>query len=248
MLTALWCDSRLVVEVGGLRIFNQLAKNGIKVLFATREEQLTPQGLIRSLPTQDEKPDVLLVVFRVADKEMVNLPQLLKDEAITIPLLVLLESTDNAQNRIALREELFKAGVLCVDFEPKGSPSSEFLSLLRLICKLEQEDTGPSVVSFGGEFAINLRNRIVYRKVDNHPIRISEKEYLVLEKLAKKIGQAVSYDEVLKHVYGQTAAAQRLDNFLFRIRGKLSAASLENATKTCLLVQQKSYTLLGVAI
>ncbi len=82
----------------------------------------------------------------------------------------------------------------------------------------------PPVVRIG-RMTVDTDARAV--KVDGAPVRLTLKEYQILELLALRRGATVSKEELLVHLYGSGKAPHRkiIDVFVSKLRRKLAAAS-----------------------
>jgi len=86
---------------------------------------------------------------------------------------------------------------------------------------------------------LNLDNRTVM--VDGQPVRLTSKEYALLELLSMRKGAMLSKEVLLDHLYGDEDEAElKLRVFVHKLRRKLSDASGEDYIET---VRGLGYTL-----
>ena len=95
-------------------------------------------------------------------------------------------------------------------------------SISRLL--VEGEAASEAVIRIG-KLVVNLNNRTV--EVEGHPVRLTRKEYGVLELLALWKGTILNQEMFINHLYGGSdePAIKIIDVFVCKLRKKLSTAT-----------------------
>ena len=86
-------------------------------------------------------------------------------------------------------------------------------------------DTASAAVIRTGKLVVNLDSRTV--EVEGHPVRLTRKEYGILELLILHKGTTLNQEMFLNHLYGGSdePAIKIIDVFVCKLRKKLSVAT-----------------------
>ena len=88
-----------------------------------------------------------------------------------------------------------------------------------------EDDAASEAVIRTGKLVVKLDGRTV--EVEGHPVRLTRKEYGILELLSLHKGTTLNQEMFLNHLYGGTdePAIKIIDVFICKLRKKLSAAT-----------------------
>jgi two-component system cell cycle response regulator CtrA len=125
------------------------------------------------------------------------------------------------------------------DFLSKPFDRRELLARIQAIVRRAKGHSSPAIRT--GKLLVNLDTRTV--EVDGQPLRITGKEYGILELLSLRKGTPITKEMFLNHLYGgmDEPASKIIDVFICKLRKRLSAsAGGESYIKT---VWGRGYTL-----
>jgi two-component system, OmpR family, KDP operon response regulator KdpE len=159
------------------------------------------------------RPEVTLLDLGLPDRDgMALLPELkdLSDAAILV-----LTSRDDERSKVAALD----AGA--DDYVTKPFSIPELLARMRTALRHRVQEQGGRPVVQAGEFAIDLVHRRVTRAGED--IRLSPKEWDILEQLAIHAGRVVTHGQLLAKVWGRATETEQqyLRVYLRQLRQKL---------------------------
>jgi two-component system, cell cycle response regulator CtrA len=116
------------------------------------------------------------------------------------------------------------------DFITKPFNTSELLARVQAITRRRKGYSQPAI-QFGG-IELNLDSREV--AVNGRELRLTSKEYSILELLVRRKGKLLTKDAFLNHLYNGTDEPERqiVDLYICRLRKKLAAAGAGNMIGT----------------
>lgn len=186
-----------------------LARAGLRVRAAGSGREAV--ALARSEP-----PDVILLDLGLPDMGGDEVLRRLRAQSTDTPVLVL--SADGSPVRKA---ESLRHGA--DDHLAKPADRDELVARIRAVMRRARAPAAPPVRV--GSLEIDLAAR--QARAAGTPLSLTDKEYRVLELLARRRGQAVSKAALHAHLYGEGPGpeARIVDVFLCRLRRKIADAT-----------------------
>jgi two-component system KDP operon response regulator KdpE len=162
------------------------------------------------------QPDIVLLDLGLPDMDGIEVTRRLREWSST-PIIVL-SARGQENDKVAALD----AGADDYLTKPFGLP--ELLARIRVAHRhaAERGDKKNAVVS-AGDLRIDLANRVVSRAGEE--VRLTPIEYKLLATLVKKVGQVLTYQQLLKEVWGPRYSTQRqyLHVYMGHLRAKLEA-------------------------
>ncbi len=160
--------------------------------------------------------DIILLDMMLPDMDGVEVIQRLRNDHINTPILVLSALTDPEQKVKALQNG-------ADDYMTKPFHNAELLARLRALMKRGQKESR-SIVTLG-KISIDLGQKIV--KVENKTIKLTDKEYLIMEMLISRENKYISREQVLEYLYEDinNIPIKIINVFICRIRKKMEKAT-----------------------
>ena len=160
--------------------------------------------------------DIILLDLRVADGEGYKLLQQLRAAGVRTPILILSDRSELDEKVKFLR---FGAD----DFLTKPFDRRELVARILAIVRRSKGHCQSTIRT--GRLAVNLDTRVV--SVDGEAVRLTPKEYGILELLSLRKGSILTRGMFLSHVYGGMDEPQPkiIDIFMCSLRRKLAHAT-----------------------
>jgi two-component system KDP operon response regulator KdpE len=159
-------------------------------------------------------PDVILLDLGLPDIDGIEVTRRLREWTAT-PIIVL-----SARGQELDKVAALDAGADDYLTKPFGLP--ELLARIRVARRHAEErgDKKDAVVTVG-DLRIDLASRVVTRSGEE--VRLTPIEYKLLATLVKRIGQVLTYQQLLKEVWGPRYSTQKqyLHVYMGHLRGKL---------------------------
>ncbi len=159
-------------------------------------------------------PDVILLDLGLPDLDGLEVTRRLR-EWTAIPIIVL-SARGQERDKVAALD----AGADDYLTKPFGLP--ELLARVRVAVRhAEQRGDKKDAVVTVGDLRIDLANRVVTRSAEE--VRLTPIEYKLLATLVRRAGQVLTYQQLLKEVWGPRYATQKqyLHVYMGHLRGKL---------------------------
>ena len=186
----------------------------LRASIATTEYQLleAPTGREGLAVAADQKPDLVLLDLGLPDMDGIEVTRRLREWTKT-PIIVL-SARHQDQDKVAALD----AGA--DDYLTKPFSLPELLARIRVARRHATPDQGEVVVT-AGELAIDLASRVVRRGAEE--VRLTPVEYKLLATLAHNAGRVMTYQQLLKEVWGvqYTRQKQYLHVYIGHLRSKL---------------------------
>lgn len=165
---------------------------------------------------QEKKPDLIILDLMLPKMSGYELCRKVRDEGITIPILMLTARGEEMDRVIGL-------DLGADDYVTKPFSVAELLARIRVIFRrIQRSKFGdlPNELSFDDVF-IDFR-RFEARKA-HKILELSRKEFGVLRLLAARAGEVVTRDELLDEVWGydQYPTTRTVDNHVSLLRSKI---------------------------
>jgi len=160
--------------------------------------------------------DIMLLDLRMTDREGYKLLQQLRAAGVRTPILIL-------SDRGELDEKVKFLRFGADDFLTKPVDRRELVARMLAIVRRSKGHCQSTIRT--GKLAVNLDTRTV--SVDDRPLRLTPKEYGILELLSLRKGSILTRDMFLSHVYGGMDEPQPKigDIFICGLRKKLARAT-----------------------
>ena len=174
--------------------------------------------------------DIILLDLMLPDMDGYDVLQQLREAQVETPVLILsgLSELDDKLKGLSFGAD---------DFLTKPFEHRELIARIRAIVRRSKGLSQSTIRT--GKLLLNLDNRTVM--VEGQPVRLTSKEYALLELLSMRKGAMLSKEVLLDHLYGDEDEAElKLRVFVHKLRRKLSEASGEDYIET---VRGLGYTL-----
>jgi two-component system cell cycle response regulator CtrA len=159
--------------------------------------------------------DIILLDLMLPDMHGYDVLQQLRDAGVNTPVLILsgLGELDDKIKGLAFGAD---------DFLTKPFEHRELVARIRAIVRRSKGLSQSTVRT--GRLMVNLDNRTV--TLGDQPVRLTSKEYSLLELLSLRKGAMLSKEVLLDHLYGDEEEAElKLRVFVHKLRKKLAEAS-----------------------
>jgi two-component system KDP operon response regulator KdpE len=160
------------------------------------------------------KPDIILLDLGLPDIDGIEVTRRLR-EWTTTPIIIL-SARGQDQDKVAALD----AGA--DDYLTKPFSLPELLARIRVAARhAEERGDKKEAVFETGDLRIDLASRVV--AVAGQEVRLTPIEYKLLATLARKAGQVLTYQQLLKEVWGPRYMTQKqyLHVYMGHLRGKL---------------------------
>jgi two-component system cell cycle response regulator CtrA len=160
--------------------------------------------------------DAVICDGHLPDMSGLEVVRALRRARIPTPVMML-----SGDNDLAHKVATFRAGA--DEFMSKPYHADELIARLHAIVRRSKGFADPEIVI--GPLSIDVAGKAA--KVDGRPVHLTGKEYGVLEALAVRVGQVLTKDALMDHVYGgrDEPHLKIIDVFMCKLRRKLSDAS-----------------------
>jgi two-component system KDP operon response regulator KdpE len=138
------------------------------------------------------RPDLIVLDLGLPDMEGFDVLEKLR-EFSRVPVFVL-----SVRAREADKVRAFEMGA--DDYITKPFGMSEFIARMRSALRRKLHETAPQPVFTVGELQVDLARRIV--RLDGHELRLSPKQYRLLQVLVVNAGKVVTHQQLLREVWG----------------------------------------------
>ncbi len=167
--------------------------------------------------------DLVLLELVLPDMEGCEVVRCMRAVRLATPVLVL-----SALSRPQAKVKAFSAGA--DDFITRPFDRTELVARMQAILRRSRGYSEPTLRV--GPLQLNLESRKV--SVDGQPIRLTNREYAVLELLVLRKGNVVSKEAFLSHLYGGMDEPEMkiIDVFVCKVRKKLQAAGVGHLLAT----------------
>ncbi|MBV8494196.1 MAG: response regulator transcription factor [Alphaproteobacteria bacterium] len=176
---------------------------------------LAHRGLDGIKYAKEHAYDIILLDLMLPDMDGYDVLQQLREAQVETPVLILsgLSELDDKLKGLSFGAD---------DFLTKPFEHRELIARIRAIVRRSKGLSQSTIRT--GRLAINLDNRTV--AVGDQPVRLTSKEYALLELLSLRKGAMLSKEVLLDHLYGDEEEAElKLRVFVHKLRKKLAEAS-----------------------
>src|SRR5262249_37337236 len=176
---------------------------------------LAPRGEAGIDYAKQHQYDIILLDLMLPDMDGYTVLQQLRDAQVNTPVLILsgLSELDDKLKGLSFGAD---------DFLTKPFEHRELIARIRAIVR-RSRGLSQSMIRTG-KLVVNLDNRTV--TMGGQPVRLTSKEYSLLELLSMRKGAMLSKEVLLEHLYGDEEEAElKLRVFVHKLRKKLVEAS-----------------------
>ena len=194
-----------------------LQEDGFEVVSVERGSSAT--AAVRSNPFS-----MVVLDLRLPDTDGVSLCRNWRRSGVGLPILILTARTD-----VSSRVEGLNAGA--DDYLGKPFALAELRARLNALLRRRDLAGSRRIFSYG-DLTVDLSRRIVRRAA--HEIPLTRREFDILERLVGALGHAISRDDLLEGIWGESSprAASSLEVIIGRLRRKLDAPGSERLIRT----------------
>src|SRR5215472_17448 len=160
--------------------------------------------------------DIILLDLTVADCEGYKLLRQLRAAGVGTPILIL-----SGRGELDEKVKFLRFGA--DDYLTKPVDCRELVARMLAIVRRSKGHCQSTIRT--GKLAVNLDSRVA--SVDDRPVRLTPKEYSILELLSLRKGSILTRGMFLSHVYGglDEPQAKIIDIFICSVRKKLARAT-----------------------
>ena len=186
---------------------------------------LEPEGFVCDIAGQGEEAlelaglyeyDILLLDLRLPDIDGYEVLRRLRGSRVETPALILSGLGDPLD-----KVKGFDIGA--DDYLTKPFHRSELVARIRAIVRRSHGHSGSAIRT--GNLVVKVGSSVA--EIDGQPVRLTPKEYAILELLCLRKGSVLSKEIFLNHLYGGMDEPDEriIDVFIAKLRKKLAAAS-----------------------
>lgn len=161
-----------------------------------------------------EKPDLIIVDLGLPDIQGLELIRILRERAEHTPIIVLSSRADEGAKVEAL-------DLGADDYVTKPFGMKELLARIRAALRHQLQTQGERPIFRVGDLSVDLVRRIV--KVRGESVKLSPKEYDLLRLFVQHAGKVLTYNFLLKELWGPTADSQYVRVYVRQLRNKIEA-------------------------
>ena len=161
--------------------------------------------------------DLVLLELMLPDIEGYEVVRRMRAARLATPVIML-----STLSRTQAKVKAFSVGA--DDFVTKPFDRTELVARMQAVLRRSRGYSEPTLRV--GPLQLNLESRKV--SVEGRPLRLTNREYAILELLVLRKGNVVSKDAFLSHLYGgmDEPAMKIIDVFVCKVRKKLQAAGI----------------------
>lgn len=157
-------------------------------------------------------PDLILLDLGLPDVSGLNLLERWRAEALDLPIIIL--SSRNDETGIVRALELGAD-----DYVTKPFGMKELAARIRLALRHRLQAQGAKPIYQAGDLSVDLVRRIV--RLAGREIKLSPKEYEILQVLVQHAGKVITHQHLLKQVWDESAEVQNLRVHVRQLRQKI---------------------------
>lgn len=160
--------------------------------------------------------DIVLLDLMLPDIDGLDVIRGLRAARVRTPVLIL-SGIDESSRKVK------GLGIGADDYLTKPFDRDELVARIQAIVRRAKGHAQPVVTV--GRLSVNLESRTAL--VDNQPLRLTGKEYGILELLAMRRGSTLTKEQFLNHLYGglDEPELKIIDVFICKLRKKIARAT-----------------------
>jgi two-component system KDP operon response regulator KdpE len=172
-----------------------------------------PKGSV-ALELLDQKPDLVILDLGLPDVQGLDLLRMLRQRSEGTPIVVLSSRGDETT-----KVEALDAGA--DDYVTKPFGMKELVARIRAALRHRLQSQGERPIFKVGDMSVDLVRRIV--KVRGDEVKLSPKEYDLLRLFVQHAGKVLTYNFLLKELWGPSADSQYVRVYVRQLRNKIEA-------------------------
>lgn len=161
-----------------------------------------------------QKPDLVILDLGLPDMQGLDLLRMLRERSESIPIVVLSSRADEAAKVEAL-------DIGADDYVTKPFGMKELLARIRAALRHQLQTQGERPIFHVGDLSVDLVRRIV--KLGEQEVKLSPKEYDLLRLFVQHAGKVLTYNFLLKELWGPAADSQYVRVYVRQLRNKIEA-------------------------
>lgn len=161
-----------------------------------------------------QHPDLVILDLGLPDIQGLDLLRMLRERSEGVPIVVLSSRADEAAKVEAL-------DVGADDYITKPFGMKELLARIRTALRHQLQSHGERPIFRVGDLSVDLVRRIV--KVRGQEVKLSPKEYDLLRLFVQHSGKVLTYNFLLRELWGPTADSQYVRVYVRQLRNKIEA-------------------------
>ncbi|MEA3533150.1 response regulator transcription factor [Rhizobium sp. CC-YZS058] len=162
-----------------------------------------------------DKPDLIILDLGLPDMPGHTLLERWRAEGLDVPIVILSSRTDEAGIVRALE-------LGADDYVTKPFGMNELLARLRVALRHRLQVQGTRPLFQTGDLSVDLVKRIV--KVEGREVKLSPKEYEILQILVQHAGKVLTHRYILEHVWTELSDVQYLRVYVRQLRQKIETS------------------------
>ena len=163
----------------------------------------------------EELPDLIVLDLGLPDMSGQDLLRRWREEALTLPIVILSSRTDETGIVEALEHG-------ADDYVTKPFGMKELAARLRVALRHKLQQQGEKPIFQTGDLSVDLVKRIV--RLGDQEVKLSPKEYDILRILVQHAGKVLTHQYLLKQVWGGSTDVQYLRVYVRQLRQKIEPA------------------------
>ncbi len=172
-----------------------------------------PKGAV-ALELLADKPDLIILDLGLPDIQGLELLRIVRERSEGVPIIVLSSRGDEVAKVEAL-------DIGADDYVTKPFGMKELLARIRAALRHQLQVQGERPIFQLGELSVDLVRRIV--KVSGQEVKLSPKEYDLLRLFVQHAGKVLTYNFLLRELWGPTADSQYVRVYVRQLRNKIEA-------------------------
>ncbi|HEX6576356.1 MAG TPA: response regulator transcription factor [Gemmatimonadaceae bacterium] len=179
------------------------------------ETEIAPDGLTGLARARNSEPDLVILDLMLPEMDGYRVLSTLRDEANTVPVLILTARTTEHDKVRGFREG-------CDDYVTKPFGLLELIGRVQALLRRSAKTNGAAAPRFRfGDIEVVPGTHDVY--LDGKPVALRPKEFELLMALVRRRGNVVGRLELLREVwgYGSDVVSRTVDTHVGELRRKL---------------------------
>ncbi|WP_430867123.1 response regulator transcription factor [Demequina aurantiaca] len=162
--------------------------------------------------------DIMVLDIGLPDQEGFTVLRKLRAHGSRLPVIILTART-SAEDTVRGLEHGAD------DYMPKPFSFDELVLRIRLRTRRDDPEESAGDVLVAGDCVLDPVQRSV--ECDGEPVKLSNREFQLLDLLMRNAGEVVTRQAALDHVWGSAAGANVLDVYIGYLRSRLGAAAIQ---------------------
>jgi len=162
--------------------------------------------------------DIMVLDVGLPDQEGFTVLRRLRSAGSRLPVIILTART-SAEDTVRGLEHGAD------DYMPKPFSFDELVLRIRLRTRRDDTEEAETTAIVAGDCVLDSVHRTV--ECDGEPVKLSNREFQLLDLLMRNAGEIVTRQAAMDHVWGSAAGANVLDVYIGYLRSRLGAEAIE---------------------